>query len=160
RPRVRRARGVRRRARAQRSRARGVPAGRAVPLRRAARFPGHGRDLPALVARHAGARPAAAAPPGGLLTAASARARESERGNMGWLRFALWLYRNGGRPLLMMVLVPITAYFVVLDRVCRRSSRDWLRTAYATPDGHAALRRQPGLYRTWRHVFGFSGIVA
>ena len=94
------------------------------------------------------------------MTAPSAWAQKSERGNMGWLRFALWLYRNGGRPLLMAVLVPITAYFVLLDAVCRRSSRDWLRTAFATPAGRAALQHRPGLFRTWRHVFGFSGVVA
>jgi predicted LPLAT superfamily acyltransferase len=79
---------------------------------------------------------------------------------MGWLRFALWLYRNGGRPLLLSVLVPITAYFVVLDSVCRRSSREWLRTAFATPEGRAALRRRPGVFRTWRLVYKFSGVVA
>jgi predicted LPLAT superfamily acyltransferase len=86
-------------------------------------------------------------------------ARKSERGNRGWLRFALCLYRNFGRWAVAAILVPITAYFVVFDAVCRRASREWLATAFATPEGRAALGHRPGLLRTFRHVYGFSSVV-
>lgn len=86
----------------------------------------------------------------------SAWARKSERGNRGWLRFALWLYRNLGRWAVASVLVPISAYFVAFDSVTRRSSRDWLRTAFATPEGRAALGRRPGWIATFLHVYAFS----
>lgn len=83
-------------------------------------------------------------------------ARKSERGTNGWLRFAVWLYRNFGRWAVATVLVPITAYFIVLDRVTRRSSREWLDTAWATPEGRAALGRRPGWWAVFTHVYAFS----
>ncbi|MFI5315840.1 MAG: hypothetical protein ACHQ6T_09070 [Myxococcota bacterium] len=86
-------------------------------------------------------------------------AKKSERGNNGWLRFALWLYTNLGRWAVATILVPITAYFVILDSVCRRASRDWLATAYAIPEGRAALGRRPDLFTTFRHVYTFAGSV-
>ncbi len=86
-------------------------------------------------------------------------ARKSERGNEGWLRFAVWLYRNFGRWAVAAILVPITAYFVIFDSVCRRASREWLAPAFATAEGRAALRRRPRLFTTFRHVYGFSSVV-
>ena len=59
-------------------------------------------------------------------------ATKSERGNRGWLRFALWLYTHLGRWAVAAILWPIVTYFLVLDSVCRRSSREWLATAWAT----------------------------
>jgi predicted LPLAT superfamily acyltransferase len=93
------------------------------------------------------------------VTEPSAWVQKSERGNWGWLRFGLWSYKNFGRLGLATVLVPITAYFVIFDRVCRRSSREWLATAWATVQGRAALRRRPGLLRTWSHVYKFATTV-
>jgi predicted LPLAT superfamily acyltransferase len=90
------------------------------------------------------------------MTVSAAWAQKSERGNRGWLRFALWLYRNLGRWAVAAILVPISAYFLVFDRVTRRSSRDWLATAFATPEGRAALRRSPGWITTFRHVYAFA----
>ncbi len=90
------------------------------------------------------------------MSGGSAWAEKSERGNRGWLRFALWLYRNLGRWSVATILVPITAYFILFDSVTRRSSRDWLATAFATPEGRAALGRRPGWISTFRHVYSFS----
>ncbi|HTO52964.1 MAG TPA: hypothetical protein VMR50_06210 [Myxococcota bacterium] len=90
------------------------------------------------------------------MIATSSWAGKSERGNRGWLRFAIWLYRNGGRVSVALILLPITAYFLVMDKVSRRASRDWLATAWATPQGRAALGRRPGLFRTFRHMYRFS----
>jgi len=90
------------------------------------------------------------------MSGATAWAGKSERGNRGWLRFALWLYRNLGRWSVAAILVPITAYFIVFDSVTRRSSRAWLETAFATPEGRAALRRRPGWIAVFRHVYSFS----
>ncbi|HTO71130.1 MAG TPA: hypothetical protein VMR31_14810 [Myxococcota bacterium] len=81
---------------------------------------------------------------------------KSERGNNGWLRFALFLYTNFGRWAVAAILVPISTYFLVLDKVTRRSSREWLATAWATPEGRAALGHPPGWWTTFRHVYGFS----
>jgi predicted LPLAT superfamily acyltransferase len=92
----------------------------------------------------------------GVVSETSDWASKSERGNRGWLRFAIWSYRNLGRIGLALILVPITAYFLIFDRVCRRSSREWLATAWATPQGRAALGRRPGLFRSYRHVYGFA----
>ena len=93
------------------------------------------------------------------MTAGSTWAQKSERGNRGWLAFALWLYRNLGRWAVALILIPITAYFIAFDRVTRSSSRDWLATAWATPEGRAALRRKPGWWATYRHVYAFSSSV-
>ena len=93
------------------------------------------------------------------MTPGSAWAQKTERGNWGWLRFSLFLYRHFGRWAVAGILIPITAYFVILDSVCRRSSREWLATAWATPEGRAALGRRPGLWRTYLHVYKFSGTV-
>ncbi|HKC51584.1 MAG TPA: hypothetical protein VKF60_12380 [Myxococcota bacterium] len=90
------------------------------------------------------------------MSGGTAWAEKSERGNRGWLRFALWLYRNLGRWSVAAILVPITAYFIVFDSVTRRSSREWLETAFATPEGRAALRRRPGWTAIFRHVYSFS----
>jgi len=81
---------------------------------------------------------------------------KSERGNRCWLRFALWLYTNLGRWAVAAILWPIVAYFVVLDSVCRRSSREWLATVWATPEGRAALGRRPWLGTTVLHVYAFA----
>jgi predicted LPLAT superfamily acyltransferase len=83
-------------------------------------------------------------------------ARKDERGNRGWLRFGMWMYRNFGRPGLALLLVPISLYFIVRDGVTRGSSREWLDTAWATPEGRAALGRKPGWLTVYRHVYGFA----
>ena len=74
-------------------------------------------------------------------------ARKDERGNRGWLRFAIWLYRNFGRTGLALVLVPISLYFIVRDPVTRRSSREWLATATG---------RKPSYATVFRHVYTFA----
>ena len=43
------------------------------------------------------------------MTAGTSWSQKSERGNSGWLNFALWLYRNLGRWAVATILVPITA---------------------------------------------------
>jgi len=88
--------------------------------------------------------------------AGSAWAQKSERGNQGWLRFALWLYRNLGRWSVATILVPISLYFLATDGVTRSSSRDWLHTAWATPEGQAALRRRPNWWTIFVHVYAFA----
>lgn len=74
-------------------------------------------------------------------------ARKDERGNRGWLRFAIWLYRNLGRWALALVLVPISIYFIARDPVTRRSSREWLASATG---------RKPGYVAVFRHVYTFA----
>src|SRR5262249_19359041 len=153
--RVRGALRLRRHAGRERARARVVPRGRRVALRRRARLPGHGAHVPAPVGRDAAAR-AAAAGARHAVSAGTEWSTKSERGNNGWLRFALFLYTNFGRWAVAAILVPICTYFLVLDKVTRRSSREWLATAWATPEGRAALGRKPGWRATFRHVYGFS----
>jgi len=83
-------------------------------------------------------------------------ATKSERGNRGWLRFALWLYTHLGRWAVAAILWPIVTYFLVLDSVCRRSSREWLATAWATAEGRAALGHRPWIGTTVLHVYAFA----
>ncbi|HXZ85343.1 MAG TPA: hypothetical protein VEI82_07615, partial [Myxococcota bacterium] len=66
------------------------------------------------------------------------------------------LYTNFGRWAVAAILVPISTYFLVLDKVTRRSSREWLATAWATPEGRAALGRKPWLGTTVLHVYAFA----
>ena len=58
---------------------------------------------------------------------------QPERGSDILIRFIVWLSLNTGRPLVRLLLYPITAYFIASSRALRTASRKYL----------SAVRRQP-----------------
>ena len=64
-----------------------------------------------------------------------------ERGSRMALRLIMWLALHIGRPLCRVLLVPISAYFLLTSPLARHSSRDFLGRARGRPAGwHHVLR--------------------
>ncbi|MDH3519435.1 MAG: hypothetical protein OEM49_03185, partial [Myxococcales bacterium] len=84
--------------------------------------------------------------------------RIAERGSMWGMRFTVWCYRSLGRPVGVVLVHAIVAYFFFTDRPGRRASLAYLRRVDATPAGRAALGRRPGLWASFLHyrAFGLS----
>jgi predicted LPLAT superfamily acyltransferase len=76
----------------------------------------------------------------------SAWTAKAERGSAWLIALLVWLARTGGRSLGRGLLVPITSYFVLTDRVARRASADFLRTVQGRP------ARLPEVFR---HLYTF-----
>jgi predicted LPLAT superfamily acyltransferase len=77
-------------------------------------------------------------------------ARRGERGSLLALRFMAWVATTLGRPAARLLLLPITAYFLVFGREARRHSARYLGRA---------LGRAPTLGDQWRHFHTFAGTV-
>jgi predicted LPLAT superfamily acyltransferase len=75
---------------------------------------------------------------------------QSERGSRGAMRLMSWLALRGGRPLARLLLVPISAYFLLFSPRARAASRAYLARA---------LGRAPRIADLWRHYFGFAATV-
>ena len=70
-----------------------------------------------------------------------------ERGSRWLKRLIIWLALRGGRPVGIVLLYPICAYFLLTAPLARRSSREFL--------GHA-LGRPATLGDTYRHLISFA----
>ncbi|MFO1293484.1 MAG: acyl-CoA synthetase [Rubrivivax sp.] len=82
--------------------------------------------------------------------AAADWSRQRERSNMLALRVMAWIALHLGRRAARLVLLPITAYFLVFAPAARRHSRRYLERA---------LGRRPRLVDGWRHVHAFASVV-
>lgn len=73
--------------------------------------------------------------------------RRSEAGSGFMVRFIRWVALDVSTPLARAMLLPITAYFLVVRGQERRASRHYLRRA---------LRREPGMLEIARHIHTFA----
>lgn len=72
---------------------------------------------------------------------------KAERGSEWLIRLIVWLARRCGRPLCRLLLVPITAYFVVADRTAIRASREFLQAVHG---------RRARTGEVFRHLYTFA----
>ena len=88
----------------------------------------------------------------------TAWSRAAERGSRWGLRFTVACYRIFGRPLSLVLVHGIVAYFFLTGREQRRASLAYLRRVASAPGGAAALGRTPGLWSSFLHfrAFGLS----
>ena len=72
------------------------------------------------------------------------------------LRITVACYRLFGRPLSLLLVHGIVAYFFVTGRAERRASLAYLRRVAAVSEGAAALGRRPGLWASFQHFRAFA----
>lgn len=80
----------------------------------------------------------------------------AERGSALGLRITVWCYRLFGRPLSLVLVHGIVAYFYLTGRAARRASRAYLRRVAATPEGAGALGRPPDAWASFLHFRAFA----
>lgn len=80
----------------------------------------------------------------------------AERGSILGLRITVWCYRLFGRPLSLVLVHGIVAYFYLTGRAARRASRAYLRRIAGTPDGTRALGRRPDAWASFLHFRAFA----
>jgi predicted LPLAT superfamily acyltransferase len=80
----------------------------------------------------------------------------AERGSLRALFLIRWIYAHLGRPVVMVLLGPIVAYFFATGGDARRASRDYLRTLWATPRGRESLGVRPTWRQAFRHFYEFA----
>lgn len=76
--------------------------------------------------------------------------RRSEAGSGGMVRLIRWVALDLSTPLARAMLLPITAYFLVVRGPERRASRHYLRRV---------LRKEPGLLDIARHIHTFAASI-
>lgn len=79
----------------------------------------------------------------------------AERGSSSGLRLMLWVYRHLGRWVFLLLLHPVTLYFLLTAGTARRASGQYLRQL-AAYQGKVA---EPGLARSYAHFYAF-GVAA
>lgn len=72
------------------------------------------------------------------------------------LRITVACYRLFGRPVTLVLVHAIVAYFFLTARTARRASRDYLRRVASAPGGAAALGRSPDLWASFLHFRAFA----
>ncbi len=82
--------------------------------------------------------------------------RAAERGSMWGLRATLACYRLFGRPVSLVVVHLVVAYFFVTGRAARQASLAYLWRIAADPIGAAALGRKPGTWTSFLHFRAFA----
>ena len=75
---------------------------------------------------------------------------------MWGLRFTVACYRLFGRPLSLVLVHGIVAYFFLTGREQRRASLAYLRRVAAAPAGAAVLGREPGPWASFLHFRAFA----
>jgi predicted LPLAT superfamily acyltransferase len=90
------------------------------------------------------------APGSASASAPAGWAQRRERGSLLALRFMAWVATTLGRPAARLLLLPITAYFLVFGREARRHSSRYLARA---------LGREPTWRDRWRHFHTFASTV-
>lgn len=80
----------------------------------------------------------------------------AERGSVLGLRLTLCCYRLFGRPLSLVLVHGVVAYFFLTGRAARRASRAYLRRIASTPEGGPALGRAPDFWASFLHFRAFA----
>lgn len=83
-------------------------------------------------------------------------AKKAENGNYFAIKLLLWLYRFGGKWLILLCLGPVLAYFFVKDTVARRASRDYLRRLHQHCGTNSAFSNTPGYWQVYCHFWQFA----
>lgn len=73
--------------------------------------------------------------------------QKQEHGSLFWMRIIIWLARHTGRRFALLLLHPISAYFLLTAGESRRASLDFLKRT---------LTRPVGWRDTYRHIYIFS----
>jgi predicted LPLAT superfamily acyltransferase len=89
-------------------------------------------------------------------TAGTAWSRAAERGSRWGLRAILACYRLFGRPLSLVLVHAVVAYFFLTGREQRRASRAYLERVAAAPGGARALGRRPGSWASFLQFRAFA----
>ena len=87
---------------------------------------------------------------------AASWSRAAERGSMLGLRITVTCYRWFGKPLSLVLVHLIVAYFFLTGREQRRASLTFLRRVAAAPEGARALGRAPGTWASFLHFRAFA----
>jgi len=82
--------------------------------------------------------------------------RIAERGSTLGLQITVWCYRLFGRPLSLVLVHCIVAYFFLTDRSARQVSQAYLRRVAAAPGGREALGRAPDRWACFLHFRAFA----
>ncbi|TMA36099.1 MAG: hypothetical protein E6J87_01605 [Deltaproteobacteria bacterium] len=82
--------------------------------------------------------------------------RAAERGSMLGLRITVACYRRFGRPLSLVLVHAIVAYFFLTGRAQRRASLAYLHRVAAAPEGARALGRAPSAWTSFLHFRAFA----
>ena len=82
--------------------------------------------------------------------------RAAERGSLLGLRITVACYRVFGRPLSLVLVHGIVAYFFLTGRAERRASRAYLERVASVPAGRTALGRAPGPWASFLHFRAFA----
>lgn len=82
--------------------------------------------------------------------------RARERGSMWGLRATVACYRIFGRPIALVLVHAVVAYFFLTGREQRRASLAYLRRVAAAPGGREALGRRPDLWASFLHFRAFA----
>jgi len=80
----------------------------------------------------------------------------AERGSLLGLRVTVACYRTFGRPLSIVLVHAIVAYFFLTDRTGRRASIAYLRRVASIPEGARAIGGKPGLWASFLHYRAFA----
>lgn len=80
----------------------------------------------------------------------------AERGSLLGLRLTVACYRRFGRPLSLVLVHAIVAYFFVTDRRGRAASRRYLERVRAVAGSDAVLGRRPGTWASFLHYRAFA----
>ncbi|WP_409522564.1 lipid A biosynthesis acyltransferase [Nitrincola sp. MINF-07-Sa-05] len=83
-------------------------------------------------------------------------AKKRERGSYFGIQVLLFLYRYGGRWLILASLVPVLGYFFVTDRVARNASRDFLRRVHHRSGSNSRFSSEPGYWQSYCHFWQFA----
>jgi predicted LPLAT superfamily acyltransferase len=83
-------------------------------------------------------------------------AKKAENGSYLALKLLLWLYRFGGKWLILLCLGPVLAYFFVKDAVARRASRDYLRQLHQHCASKSPFSAAPGYWQVYCHFWQFA----
>lgn len=79
-----------------------------------------------------------------------------ENGSYLGIRILLWLYRYGGKWLIVLSLAPVTGYFFLKDRKARQASIQFLQQAHQFAGESSPFRQSPGYWQSYRHFWQFS----
>jgi predicted LPLAT superfamily acyltransferase len=86
-------------------------------------------------------------------------ARIEERGVYAGLWLMLWAYRVFGRPIFLLLLYPVVAYFFVFGTEARWASRTFLARVHADKRGSETLGAVPGWRQSFRQFVSFGEAV-
>ena len=82
--------------------------------------------------------------------------RAAERGSMLGLRITVACYRWFGKPISLVLVHAIVAYFFLTGAKQRKASLAYLRRVASSPEGARALGREPGIWASFLHFRAFA----